>query len=451
MPGLILPLGSASATPGHIGVNPDGDLVVGGAVVGEGSGSGGTWSQPVGSPVDLDDEEEVIIDHPAVANERLIVAVWRNTAQAGQTWGELDFDFADEVDFVQQDAVNGTDFIAGELKLHNNGGEGGISTPIMTGPTSPSGEASASDFHFSYPPYMAFNRTVASETDAWTTLINVQYASPGTWQWLMYDFGSGIQKTLYSYKLIARNNPGQPYGPQTWVLQGDQNDNNWIDLEPERTKMSWVATEEVEYTLTDHSPYRRFRLLVKQGTNSGGVSVGDLQVAEMTLDYVTHTWYWVHTTDANRFSFTGVGVVNSVTPTYASPVGTQLTWLVSFDGRITWKKWNGTSWEVHAGGLTNVANGCSTAQVQAGLTAYTPQSGETGLDFAWGFHSTDFAESPSLNSISISYDEGERYDPCSIGSYGSMAEFGVRRISPTQTKVKNQTGTTQRVFAGVFQ
>lgn len=49
------------------------------------------------------------------------------------------------------------------------------------------------------------------------------------------------------------------------------------------------------------------------------------------------------------------------------------------------------------------------------------------------------------------YEAGEtHYECCTLGSYASSAQFGVRHVSPTETKVKNLSGTTKSVFVNVL-
>lgn len=438
-----LVLDPASGQPMEL---PEGDTVAGGGT----SSGGGTWSQPSGTPVTLADDEETTITHPSVSNERLVVAVWRDAAQTGQTWSELDFDLADEGDFAQQDADD-TEFVAGVVRLHASySGDPEIATPQMTDYTAPSGIASASADPYPqwYAAWKAFNRSNAVETDAWTCIEDVQYGTPASWEWLKYDFGSPVYIDSYSFR--ARNN-SPTYAPETWILQGSNDNSSWTDLESENTKASWSAQELWSSgTLSNPGSYRYARVQVRKGTNSGGVSISDLRLMTRGLSFPVSTWRWVSTTDANRFERTQAARLVSASHTATTPAGTSLRALVSFDGRTTWKKWDGDSWETHSGGLSSISTGNTLAEIEAGLEDYEWQEGDTGIDLAWGLYSEDAEATPSLSAFALTYDEATRYDPASIGGYGSAAEFGVRRISPTQTKIKNLTGSTQKIHASVL-
>jgi prepilin-type N-terminal cleavage/methylation domain-containing protein len=96
--------------------------------------------------------------------------------------------------------------------------------------------------------------------------------------------------------------------------------------------------------------------------------------------------------------------------TQTTPADTDIRYFVSFDGRSTWRKWNGTDWvEVNtAAGLSDpavVALGNTEVQVEQGLTRRTPGSnGINGnsLDFAI-IMSAEGSESPSLDRIDVRY------------------------------------------------
>jgi len=435
-------------------VGPTGATGASGPVGATGAaGSGGvTWSQPVGSPVTLADDEEVSITHPSVTNEKLQVVVWMDVAQTGQTWNDLDFDLADESAFVQELSGEGTLFSSGSITLGGVfSGDPELAVPQMTNYTVPSGEASASTDPYPqwYPAWKVFNRANAVETDAWTTLENVQYGTPASWQWVKYDFGSGNAVYMSNYSFRARNNSPN-YAPKIWLMQGSNDNSTWIDLEPERTKESWSSQELYESTLTSPGTYRYIRLLVKESTTSSGLSISDWRPQTREIAYPTDTWYWVRT-NTNTFNLSQANEIVSITPTVSSPTNTDLRWLVSFDGNQTWKKWAGSSWNDFNGGLSDISGGNSTAEVQTGLSNYEIQEGDTSLGFAWGLFTTNNQASPVIDAVVVTYNEASRYDPAIIGGYSSsIAEFGVRRISPTETKIKNLTGTTQKIHASVI-
>lgn len=164
------------------------------------------------------------------------------------------------------------------------------------------------------------------------------------------------------------------------------------------------------------------------------------------MGYPTDTYYYVRTTDVNQVDLTNVEVISSATITQTTPANTDIRWLVSFDGRTTWKKWDGDAWVVHTDGLTGdwaVAN--TKAQVEDGLDELPVPQPET-LDFAFALKTTDAAATPSVDKLELVYNENVSYAPGTVGKEGASTEFGVRRIDPTHTRVTNQSGSTKSVF-----
>jgi hypothetical protein len=89
--------------------------------------------------------------------------------------------------------------------------------------------------------------------------------------------------------------------------------------------------------------------------------------------------------------------------------------------------------------------------METGLTARTPGVGEVGLDFAVALQTTDASVTPTVDQITINYDEPTRYDPATVGAYGASTDFGVKRVDSTHTTFKNQTLTSQKVFLQLVQ
>jgi len=93
---------------------------------------------------------------------------------------------------------------------------------------------------------------------------------------------------------------------------------------------------------------------------------------------------------------------------YKEPANTKIRWLVSFDGRNIWKKWDGKSWiQTNTdSGLENVnfsAIANTSAEIINGLKDYTLKNGETSLDFAVELISHDEISTPSIDRVEIKY------------------------------------------------
>lgn len=427
-----LPTASAG-TLGGVKVGANLSIDGSGVLSASGGGSGGTWSQDGGTPNTLAANAELTITHPAVTNEKLLVAVWRDTAQIGATNTTLDFDFADVGNYVLENSTY-TEFNSGRYQLKDTlGGTSARATPLdrTTG---------ASDIlygaQYSTGTGAAWN--VFDSTDA-STWFNYGSGTSSD-AWVGFDFGSA--KNIHKWRFIGRG----AHWPCTVTCEWSDNGSSWTTID---TATSVAVNTQVDRSFTGAS-HRYWRLHITSSPNFQNTEVGQVEFWEQPVSYQTTTWYYARTTDTNRFSFTGISKVNSVAHTVTTPASTSIRVLVSFDGRSTWKKWNGSSWGTHAGGLGDIANGNTTAEVATGLTNYTPGGGETGLDFAWGLQTTDASATPSVDLVTINYDEATTYAPASVGKYGSTSEFGVKRVSSTQTTIKNQTGTSQKIHATVI-
>lgn len=418
----------------------------GGSPIAAGS-SGVTAAQPAGSPVVLANGATVDVTHEAITNEMVLVNVFIDSGQAGVTNAVWDFDTADEAAYTQQDATNGTDFVGDAIKLKNSGGGGGGSTQhptaAMTSATAPAPYVAAhSTGNTGYEAWRCFNRSVADGTPWESTA-----AAP---QWISLDMGSA--KIVNEYRVTPWSHAD--YKPTAWVFEGSQNESAWTTLDT-RSGITLSGTTEVTYTFSNSTAYRyyRFRVTAVAGPSTDRVQLYELKLFEPPDSYPTNTWYYVTTSDLSQFALQTPGAVvldiNSFTITQTTPASTSIRWLISFDDRVTWKKWNGSAWVAHAGGLGDIANGNTAAEIQTGLTNYTVQAADTHLDIAMGLHTTDAAASPTISGISFNYDEATRYDAATVGGYASSEQFGVRRLSPTTTRVKNLSGATQRCFINV--
>jgi len=93
---------------------------------------------------------------------------------------------------------------------------------------------------------------------------------------------------------------------------------------------------------------------------------------------------------------------------YNEPVNTKIRWLISFDGRTVWKKWDGDSWiQINTdSGLKNInfsTDGNTSAEIINGLKDYILQQEENSLDFAVELISNDETSTPSIDKVEIKY------------------------------------------------
>ena len=73
--------------------------------------------------LDKDQNDEMIIQHVADTNNARQVQIKEYVVGAtGIVNNDIDFDLVDESEFIQEDATNGTDFVDGDVTLHDSGG-----------------------------------------------------------------------------------------------------------------------------------------------------------------------------------------------------------------------------------------------------------------------------------------------------------------------------------------
>lgn len=140
--------------------------------------------------------------------------------------------------------------------------------PVMTGASTPSGNASAStEYGASYAAYSAFNRNNTRESN------NTWFTSAGNATgWIRYDFGSGNAKVIKSYSLQPV--PSNPSGsdatqaPKTWTFQGSNDGSSWTTLDTQTNAPSWATSEKRFYGISNTTAYRYYRVNVS--ANQGG-------------------------------------------------------------------------------------------------------------------------------------------------------------------------------------
>lgn len=150
---------------------------------------------------------------------------------------------------------------------------GSNQVPDMTGPSTPSGTASASANEGGEEPWKAFDQD------------NVTYwGIIGTAGWVQYDFGASNEQIITSYRIYAEWRPvgsGYGAGPDDWTLEAS----NTGAFSGEETVLDTV-TNEVDgsgqgwktFTFSNSTAYRYYRLDI---TQNGGNSRTHIQSFEL--------------------------------------------------------------------------------------------------------------------------------------------------------------------------
>jgi len=123
--------------------------------------------------------------------------------------------------------------------------------------------------------------------------------------------------------------------------------------------------------------------------------------------YVTGPFY-VATLDSSRIDVSDWSTIHSATIAQTMPPGTSIKWLVSFDGRATWRKWNGSAWVVVPlnNGSSIDTNGNDYLTLQTALTNLNVEAYGT-IDFAFSLKTANPNFSPSVDAVTLARDEYE--------------------------------------------
>lgn len=114
--------------------------------------------------------------------------------------------------------------------------------------------------------------------------------------------------------------------------------------------------------------------------------------------------YYVATTDASNIDLSGFSSIDSVVVTQSAPISTAIRYAVSFDGRTTWKTYDGTFSTIALNSAAIHANGMTPATMQTALQNWSPAMGTT-LDIVAVLATSDVSYTPSLDSIQVVMDE----------------------------------------------
>ena len=119
----------------------------------------------------------------------------------------------------------------------------------------------------------AFDGSIFDGTNAgaWYAHRNSSYQTAG---WVGQDFGSGVTKTITSYRIITKYGTTGGYYPKTWTFQGSNDGTNWATLDTRTNETSWTIPTTSnyheawnEYSFTNSTAYRYYRINV---TANGG-------------------------------------------------------------------------------------------------------------------------------------------------------------------------------------
>jgi ELWxxDGT repeat protein len=118
--------------------------------------------------------------------------------------------------------------------------------------------------------------------------------------------------------------------------------------------------------------------------------------------------YYVTTNNSSQIDVSSIGQIAGATITQYTPSNTEIKYLISFDGRSTWKYWDGSSWRISS--LLNIStDGMSKSTVEGLSQSQWSSSGgfQTGstssINIAANLSTTDSTVTPELDKFQINY------------------------------------------------
>lgn len=97
-------------------------------------------------------------------------------------------------------------------------------------------------------------------------------------QWIKYDFGIDNEKVINKYSIAPGYNVGA--GPSNFVLQGSNDDVNWIDVDI-NTNVSYDAVGQAKiFTCENSTAYRYYRIYITAISYSNYVIINEIEMME---------------------------------------------------------------------------------------------------------------------------------------------------------------------------
>ena len=146
--------------------------------------------------------------------------------------------------------------------------------------------------------------------------------------WLKIDFGSPL--TIASYSLTSGKGTHSTHAPLSWILQGSDDDTNWVDLDTQNVS-NWGEEEKRSFIMGDAQTYRYFRFDINSTQSNTNIvlSEGELLAPPDAMSLISNGFSAINSPSSARLLF------------FARPIdtinlNTNLNGFVSRDGGTTW-------------------------------------------------------------------------------------------------------------------
>lgn len=378
----------------------------------------------------------VTVTHGSNTTGRIVQVYELQAEQTGISNTTLDFDLADESQFIQENSTNGTDFRDGTLQLHREGSTNTVDDDFTTLNTlrwnivkwgNATVTLAAGKVHLAVP-YNNITSDRAFLYDNFTFIgdFDVQVSFSGlTNNMDNYHCGIDIKNQVLNigYVNVYRNNNGwfsniggnlitfgttATYGGLRITRVGSTFTTYYSnDAIPE----SWTTLD--SRTLSSNN---EINFSLKAGTAYEGGSV-TVDFDNFKVNYGVHYDYssggsapntkWVTTSDYNHIALEPITIINSMDITTVLPLNTDIGVLISFDNRTTWKTWSGSEFVTHSG-LDTDTDWSTVTEIESAFTSYTVTD-EIYLDFAFLLEAAHASMTPSVDQVMLNYNEAGLY------------------------------------------
>jgi len=424
------------------------------------------------------------ITHASDASFKRVVQIWKERLFTNTS---LDFDTADESSFTQENSSM-TSFLSNKLQLEASTAvtcyahwslneSSGSNVPDSSGnsrngttqnsPTWTSGKINnclqfnGSNQYIDCGNIANFERTQACSYEFWfknsgenkqimsrydsvnvrgtSICVNVSgtimflLATDSTHYLLVQTTSSGYNNNTWHHVIVTYDGSSNASGVNIWIDGSDKalttvqnnlnsgitiSDNFFIGKTSQKTYYDGYLDEILIYETKLNSTEVANRWNSGNGTEGG-------------INYDTSQGWYV-TTNTNQINTSTWNSISALDFTQTTPTDTQLKYLLSVDGKTTWKKWTGSAWASET--LANIhTNGNSKTTLEALLQADFDLLFSSGtLDIAIGLKTTVATSTPELDLITITY---------SLIGYNKCkdSELDIECIDSTTTRVTNIT------------
>ncbi len=167
----------------------------------------------------------------------------------------------------------------------------------------------------------------------------------------------------------------------------------------------WTVSYQAQhFNFFNDKPFRYYWIdCIQNDAGNTNFELNYLYFYESSRLFITNSPIILSTTDYNHFNLSEISELTNCSINGHVPLNTTVTGLVSFDGRMTWKKWNGSSWITHVGGIVNISTGNSLRELEVGLSSLTITS-EQYIDFAFSLSTSVKNLTPIISSIYFNND-----------------------------------------------